>query len=550
MRFKKPVELLEHFCLILQLLLLPSFLSVLTIWQRSSNSLPRYCKQPTLVAFPWVIKDLSKRTLYELTQIAAEQRWRDIISATADDELLKREPRIISLRLEAALEAGDDRAVNHAVEIATVARMRAEQRYATIRPLLKFTRPAEAWTVLSADLEIRSHPGFVKQASRVLRFAKGHRSLQTAIRACLIGILPTTIWPRKSAYTYEDNIHLTSRAFGTVDVFRSPQVEQKHVEGLLSQRNTYYQRAQQPRQPRIAEYRDVFIDRHGQVWSENEDIILTTGQPKPAIDREQCVTVDLAVSGLRGTRGIYHWLVDDMPHFAWVNPALGHSGLTVLMAKDGPSFEQDSLHLAGFSSEQIHFVSDVVFVRRLLLPRISLGTLRYWPKIGGIYEAIARQANLLAEKNAFDAPTKIYISRRDGVRRPLTNETEVERYMHTKGYTVVTMSELPLWKQIHIATKAKSIVAPHGAGLTHIIFSKPGMKILELLPIKDGSYLLRFNYARLSMVLGHDYQAWLEPQLPLTEPWSVDFDSFSNFFEQWDNKMSVTGDTQIKHAVS
>jgi capsular polysaccharide biosynthesis protein len=55
------------------------------------------------------------------------------------------------------------------------------------------------------------------------------------------------------------------------------------------------------------------------------------------------------------------------------------------------------------------------------------------------------------------------------------------------------------------------VVAPHGAGLTNLIFSKPGTSVVEILAKGNE----RRCYWTLCEELGHDYRFYLgEPEFP------------------------------------
>lgn len=75
---------------------------------------------------------------------------------------------------------------------------------------------------------------------------------------------------------------------------------------------------------------------------------------------------------------------------------------------------------------------------------------------------------------------KIYISRKDSVRRPLVNETEVEAFLLEEGFTIIEMSKLSLVEQILIMQNASFIIAPHGAALVNLAFCSEGTKVIEL----------------------------------------------------------------------
>ena len=70
------------------------------------------------------------------------------------------------------------------------------------------------------------------------------------------------------------------------------------------------------------------------------------------------------------------------------------------------------------------------------------------------------------------------------------------------------ISKLDFSEQIHLFKNAKIIIGPHGAAFTNIIFSNPGLKIIELIPRTHSSIkcekfsnLLNFNYTRVNLDL-------------------------------------------------
>jgi capsular polysaccharide biosynthesis protein len=79
-------------------------------------------------------------------------------------------------------------------------------------------------------------------------------------------------------------------------------------------------------------------------------------------------------------------------------------------------------------------------------------------------------------------PSRIYISRKDTLRRGVDNEDEVEHALAQRGFTSVILSTLPLTEQVSLLRNAEFIIAPHGAGLTNIVFSGQKKKLIELMP--------------------------------------------------------------------
>jgi capsular polysaccharide biosynthesis protein len=72
-----------------------------------------------------------------------------------------------------------------------------------------------------------------------------------------------------------------------------------------------------------------------------------------------------------------------------------------------------------------------------------------------------------------------------------------------KGYnfTVIRPGELDFIEQVALFQSAEIIVAPHGAGLSNIVFCKPGTKIIEIF----SSYYLNPCYWYISQEVGLEY---------------------------------------------
>jgi tetratricopeptide (TPR) repeat protein len=97
--------------------------------------------------------------------------------------------------------------------------------------------------------------------------------------------------------------------------------------------------------------------------------------------------------------------------------------------------------------------------------------------------------------------SKIYISRRFNNRRSLVNEEQVENLLKKQGFAIYCMEKYSFEEQISIMKNARIIVAPHGAGLTNIIFCHAGARIIELVMDKYPNKL----FYELSLVCRHKY---------------------------------------------
>ena len=77
-------------------------------------------------------------------------------------------------------------------------------------------------------------------------------------------------------------------------------------------------------------------------------------------------------------------------------------------------------------------------------------------------------------------PTKLYISRREGVGRGIENRDEVWAHLEPLGFQEVFLEDYSVVEQARLFNGAKEIVSPHGAGLANLTFCEPGTKVVEL----------------------------------------------------------------------
>ncbi len=80
------------------------------------------------------------------------------------------------------------------------------------------------------------------------------------------------------------------------------------------------------------------------------------------------------------------------------------------------------------------------------------------------------------------AGRRVYISRNAARFRRVLNEDDVLPAIRALGFTVVRLEDLTLSDQIRTFRDADIIVSPHGAGLTNILFCRPGTTLVEIFP--------------------------------------------------------------------
>ncbi len=110
-------------------------------------------------------------------------------------------------------------------------------------------------------------------------------------------------------------------------------------------------------------------------------------------------------------------------------------------------------------------------------------------------------------KSDFGFGEKIYISREKQVLRFVENEAEVVALLEKFGFKKIIAEDFSYDEQLVIFSKAKFLVAPHGAGITNVLFMKKGGAILEMTtPQKPESFNKDFYTLASMLELKYFYQ--------------------------------------------
>jgi tetratricopeptide (TPR) repeat protein/capsular polysaccharide biosynthesis protein len=176
----------------------------------------------------------------------------------------------------------------------------------------------------------------------------------------------------------------------------------------------------------------------------------------------------------------FHWMVDILPRLEILRQGGWNweqiDGFVVNQCRQ--PFQRETLKRMGIPEHKIiesdrhpHIQAD-----RLIVPSFpgDLGLPSPWTI------EFLRQTFLGEKIAATPSPERIYISRAKAGYRRLFNEAEVLDLLQAYGFVSVALEELSLDEQIDLFRNAKTIVAPHGSGLTNILFCQPETQIVEL----------------------------------------------------------------------
>ncbi len=197
----------------------------------------------------------------------------------------------------------------------------------------------------------------------------------------------------------------------------------------------------------------------------------------PAVEKIEGKVVLL--SGLAG-HVYYHWMFDIIPRLELLKRSeikLKEIDWFVVNSLS-KSYQQETLSLLGVEPDKI-IESDRhshLQATELIVPSFP-GYLDWVPE-GTI--KFLRQTFLPQVSSAKSDQQQIYISRAKAKNRQLINELEVSQFLASQGFQTVFLEEMSVLEQVATFANAKIVVAPHGSGLTNLVFCQPNTKVVEL----------------------------------------------------------------------
>lgn len=155
------------------------------------------------------------------------------------------------------------------------------------------------------------------------------------------------------------------------------------------------------------------------------------------------------------------------------------------------NFVMTSLEAFGFNKNNIKLIpkkSRFKIKNLAFMPVINIGTVGYYDflKFKEIRQIFREK---FKDKLTINLGEKIYISRSNPdnpVSRRVSNENELCAMLEKHGFVTVYMEKYSFLEQVSIISRANLVVAPHGAGITNVMFAKDDCKLIELINDKRG----------------------------------------------------------------
>lgn len=196
----------------------------------------------------------------------------------------------------------------------------------------------------------------------------------------------------------------------------------------------------------------------------------------------------IAVIASPGSNVYAHWFCDILPRIILLKKAGVLDKVDkILINYNKLDFQQESLALLSIPEEKLinciddlnfHLVADTVYVPSY--PN-EHGTVNPWVcnEVKALYKTIASDAQDFNHK-------RLYISRRKAVGRRLINEDVLIEYLEQEyGFVKVFTEDFTMAEKVNMFQQAECIVAPHGGGMTNILFCEAGCKVVDIFPPGD-----------------------------------------------------------------
>jgi len=204
-----------------------------------------------------------------------------------------------------------------------------------------------------------------------------------------------------------------------------------------------------------------------------------------------------------------HWVLRNLLKLSLLEGAGIPAGTRYLVRDDLRRWQREYLELIGIPEGRLLLVPDgtIVACSRLYVPT----QLRNHPHMcEGMAWLRARVAPLLASPQA--ASDLVYASRREQSKRRLLNEAQLEAALERLGFRIIVPGEMSVREQIGAFSRARIVVAPHGAGLANMVFAPPGAALLEILSsailhMDEFRYLCKAAGMRTRSVVSQDLEA-------------------------------------------
>lgn len=178
----------------------------------------------------------------------------------------------------------------------------------------------------------------------------------------------------------------------------------------------------------------------------------------------------------------WHWMMDCLPKVVLAE-ATGYTGSYLVPSKIMTPWVDESLLLLGIDpSRTVRASTNIIRCRYLYIPTYFSGFAGFGnlPLLRA-YRRMIRKAVDQVECDI--AAPRLFIARKEHAQfRRILNQADVQTLVQRYGFTTMYFEDYPLTTQLTLASRASTIIGPHGSGMTHTLFMPDRSAVIELFP--------------------------------------------------------------------
>lgn len=199
--------------------------------------------------------------------------------------------------------------------------------------------------------------------------------------------------------------------------------------------------------------------------------------------------------------------------------------LVTLAPGQEATFERQVLNAYGIPDSDIVTTTQPVWVKTLVTANAAWHNQRPYFGHPMMLDTWQRIGDRLAEPLP-DAPSKVFISRPDGLDRGLHQTKELEEYFAAAGFAVVYPERLPLGQQVTLFRSAKVVAGLTGSAMFNLMFGSGDTRVIAFV---SNTYTARHEHL-ITSLLGNriDYFWGTSDVQHNSGGWTKDA-----FFSQW-----------------
>jgi len=202
----------------------------------------------------------------------------------------------------------------------------------------------------------------------------------------------------------------------------------------------------------------------------------------------------------------YFWVTECIPRLLMVKDQLDDLILIYPEKWNNLTFVNETLELFPNIQKEVIPTDSHLFVKNLIMPEVKPWTPMFIPE--QIFETRELLLGALQTKNIdLNFGDNVYISR-SKAQRTFHDIENTEKQLNDIGFSTFIPENHSFFEQIHIMNNANNVLSITGAGVTNVLFKKPGGCFIDMPNEQYKDYkLYKFHFWKLCCILGIDYIA-------------------------------------------